>query len=133
MTLPETWGVPLAVSALLLGTLLLAALYRRHEIHRAALRAAVGRVERGLLQRVEALDTLRGVVSLSRELRVVLRADVLARYRQIARLLPRYPTVRARVAEAEGLELGADHRRPRPDLLHHDHLESLVGQSQGRI
>jgi hypothetical protein len=92
--------MPLAVLGLLAATLLLAAINHRYQRYQAEVRAAVRRFEARLLQITEALAAL-GPVPLSRELRVLLRADVLARYQRIARLYRRYPDIRQRLAEAE--------------------------------
>lgn len=94
------WGVVLPVLGLLAGMLLLASLHFRRQTHRAALRVAVGPIEAGALGIVAALGALQGV-RLSRELRVTLRAEVLARHRRIGRLYPRYPSIRRHIADAE--------------------------------
>jgi hypothetical protein len=96
----EEWGVLLAVLGLLAATLFLASVHQRYQRHQAEVRAAVRRCESTLLLIGGALSDL-GPVPLSRELRVLLRADILARYRRIARLYRGYPDIRQRVAEAE--------------------------------
>jgi hypothetical protein len=96
----EEWGIPLAVTGLLLATLVLASIHHRYQLHQAEVQSQVRRLEQGLLKTKEALDRL-GMVPLSRELRVLLRADVLARYQRIARLFRRYPEIHVRIAEAE--------------------------------
>lgn len=98
----EEWGIPLAVMGLLGATLVLASLHHRYQLHQVEVQSQVRRLEHGLLRTKEALDQL-GMVPLSRELRVLLRADVLARYQRIARLFRRYPEVRTRIVEAESV------------------------------
>jgi hypothetical protein len=100
LALVEQWGVPLAVLGLLLATLLMASLVHRYQAHQAAMRAAVRRVESGLLRTEAALSQL-VAVPLSRELRVTLRRDLLARCQRIARLYRRYPDIARRISEAE--------------------------------
>jgi hypothetical protein len=63
-------------------------------------RTAVRRVEAGLLRTESALSAL-GAVPLSRELRVTLRRDLLARCQHIRRLYRRYPDIVRRISEAE--------------------------------
>ena len=94
------WSVGLSVLGLLAGMLLLASLHFRRQCHRAAMHATVGQIEAGARTVEHALDELRGV-RLSRELRVTLRTEALARYRRIGRLYPRYPAIRRRIADAE--------------------------------
>ena len=96
----DEWGVPLAVMGLVAATLFLAAIHRRYQSHQAQVRAAVRRIENRLRLIAGALDDLNGV-PLSREIRVLLRADVLAGYRRIAKLHRSYPAIRQRIAEAE--------------------------------
>ncbi len=100
VTLLEEWGVPLAVSGMLLATLFMAWVLRRHQAYRARMRSAVGRLEGNLLRITHGLAAL-GAVPLSRELRVTLRGDVLARYRAIARQYRGYPAIRQKIAAAE--------------------------------
>ena len=100
MSVLDDWGVLLAVMGLVAAMLFLAAIHRRYQSHQAEVRSAVRRIENQLLATVGALDDLNGV-PLSREIRVLLRADVLARYRRIARFHPRYPSIRQHIAEAE--------------------------------
>jgi DNA repair ATPase RecN len=85
---------------MLLATLFMASVLNRYQAHQARLRAAVRRLEGGLLRTTDALAKL-GAVPLSRELRVTLRGDVLARYQRIRRLYRRYPDIARRIAEAE--------------------------------
>lgn len=96
----EEWGVLLAVLGLLAATLLLASVQQRYQRHQAEVRAVVRRCESTLLRIGGALTDL-GQLPLSRELRVVLRADILARYKGIARLYRGYPNIKRRVTDAE--------------------------------
>lgn len=100
MTLLEEWGVPIAVMGMLLATLFMASVLNRYQAHQARLRAAVRRLEGGLLRTIDALAKLGGV-PLSRELRVTLRGDILARYQRIQRLYRRYPDIGRKISEAE--------------------------------
>jgi hypothetical protein len=94
------WGMAWPVLGLLAAMLLLASVHFRRQIHRTSMRAAVGHIDVGALTIVRALAELRGM-RLSRELRVTLRAEVVARYRRIGRLVPRYPAIRQHIADAE--------------------------------
>lgn len=100
MTLLEEWGVPLAVCGMLLSTLVMASMLRGHQAQRARIRSAVRGLEGNLLRIANALAAL-GAVPLSRELRVTLRGDVLARYRAIAKLYRGYPAIKQKIAAAE--------------------------------
>ena len=100
MGLVEQWGVPLAVLGMLLATLFMAAVVKRHQVYRAQVRVRVQRLEHGIQVINNALDGLRPV-PLSRELRVMLRGEILARLQLIARLYRRYPQVRERIVSAE--------------------------------
>lgn len=97
----EEWGLPLAVLGLVMATLGLASLHHRYQRHQAEIRSQIRRFEQGLLKIKDALGQL-GSVPLSRELRVLLRTEVLARYERIARLYRRYPDIRALITEAQG-------------------------------
>lgn len=101
MTSLEQWGVPLAVLGMLLLTLFMAAVLKRHQAHQVEVRAAVRRLDSGLAALSSALDTLAGVVPLSQELRVTLRGEMLARYRKIRRLYPGYPGIAEKLRTAE--------------------------------
>lgn len=96
----DDFGVPLAVLGLVGATLFLAGVHQRYQRHQAEVRAAVRRFESGLLKIAGPLSEL-GPVPLSRELRVMLRADILARYQRIARLYRAYPDIKRLIAEAE--------------------------------
>lgn len=97
----EQWGVALAVLGMLLATLFMAAVLKRYQEHQALVRAQVRRLEAGIVEATEILSDLRGV-PLSRELRVTLRSDIVARYRRIQRLFRRYPAIAQRIRQAEG-------------------------------
>lgn len=92
--------MPLAVMGMVLATLLLAAILSRYQAHQAAVRAMVRRLESGLSVISNALDAL-ARVPLSRELRVALRGEVLARYQKIRRLHRRYPAIMDKIRAAE--------------------------------
>ncbi|MCB1800743.1 MAG: hypothetical protein KDI82_03550 [Gammaproteobacteria bacterium] len=96
----EQWGVPLAVLGMLLALLFMASVVKRYQAHQAVVRSAIQRLEQGLADLLGSLDILRPV-PLSRELRVLLRGDVLARLQRIARLYRRYPGIEARITDAE--------------------------------
>jgi len=100
VTLMHEWGVPLAVLGLLSATLLMGALVNRYQAHQALVGSRVRRLEAGAAQIAEALSVLRGV-PLSRELRLALRGEVLARYQKIRRLYRRYPAILERIRAAE--------------------------------
>jgi hypothetical protein len=100
VTLLEQWGVPLAVMGMVLATLLLAAILNRYQAHQAAVRVAVRRLDSGLSVISNALDALVRV-PLSRELRVALRGEVLARCQKIRRLYRRYPAIMDKIRAAE--------------------------------
>lgn len=96
----EQWGVPLAVMGMLLATLFMAAVAKRYQAHQALVSAQVRRLELAVTEIEEGLTALQGV-SLSRELRLTLRSEVLTRYQRIARLTRRYPSIAQKVREAE--------------------------------
>lgn len=96
----EQWGVPLAVFAMLLLTLVMAAVLNRYQAFQANVRVAVRRLDVGVAEVTAALDGL-GRVPLSRELRLTLRSDILARYRKIRRLYRRYPAIDTKIRAAE--------------------------------
>lgn len=100
MALLEQWGVPLAVLGMLLATVSMASLVNRYQAHQARIRDVVRGLESGMLRAEGALALLKGV-PLSRELRVTLRRDILARQRRIRRLYPRYPGMAERIRRAE--------------------------------
>ncbi len=96
----QEWGMPLAVLGMLLATVMMAALVHRYQLHLAAVHSKVRRLaySAGLID--EAMTALRGV-PLSRELRVTLRSDILARYQKIRRLYRRYPGLTELTRHAE--------------------------------
>ena len=96
----EQWGVPLAVLAMLSGMLLAAKLYHRYQARQAGLRAAIRRLESAVAALAGPLDALR-TVPLSRELRVMLRAEILACHQRIHRIHRRYPAIWDRLQAAE--------------------------------
>lgn len=101
MSVIEQWGVPLAVVGMLLATLFMVSLVGRYQVHRALVGTNVRRLESGVDALSAALQVLRGVVPLSRELRLTVRGDILARLHQIRRLYRRYPDIAARIQTAE--------------------------------
>lgn len=96
----QDWGVPLAVIGMLLSTLLAAALYTRYLAYLADVRIAVRRLDLGIRETTSALAALTQV-PLSRELRLTLRSDILARYQKIRTLYRRYPGVIEGIRSAE--------------------------------
>lgn len=96
----EQWGMPLAVTGMLLAMLFMAAVLNRYQAHQARVRSVVARLDRGVRQIEEALSALQGM-PLSRELRVALRGEVLARYQRIRKLHSRYPSIIAAIRQAE--------------------------------
>ena len=94
------WGVPLVVTGLLLATLFMASLVKRHQLHQAEIRARVRRLESGCQRIQQGLANL-APVPLSKELRITLRGDVLARYQRIRRLYRKYPALQQRIIDAE--------------------------------
>ncbi len=99
-TVPDEWGVLLAVLGMVVATLLMAAFVSRYQAYQAMVRHRVRHIEHRLIDIASALHVLRPV-PLSRELRVTLRGEVLARYRRIRRLYRGYPDVMNKIAEAE--------------------------------
>lgn len=104
------WGVPLTVLAMLMLTLALNVALNRYQAYQTDVRVLVRRLESGTAELVAALAAL-GRVPLSKELRLVLRSEVLARYRRIRRLYRRYPDIVERIGQAERA-LGAEGPRP---------------------
>ena len=100
MTGLEQWGVPLTVLGMLLLTLLMAAILKRYQAYQADVRATVRHLDARVAELVAALGEL-GNVPLSRELRLTLRSEVLARYRKIRKLYRRYPGIGDQIAMAE--------------------------------
>jgi len=100
VTLMHEWGVPLAVLGLLLATQLMGALVDRYQAYQALVGGRVRRLEAAAVQLAEALSALRGV-PLSRELRLAMRGEVLARYQKIRGLDRRYPAIVDRIRAAE--------------------------------
>jgi hypothetical protein len=100
VTLLQEWDMPLTVLAMVLATLLMASLVHRYQLHLASVQSRVRRLAAGAAQIEHALAGLRSV-PLSRELRITLRGDVLARYQRIRRLYKRYPGLAERLRSAE--------------------------------
>lgn len=96
----EQWGMPLAVVGMLLLMLFMASALNRYQAHQSRVHAAVRRLEAGVNDITGALSALRSV-PLSRELRVTLRGEVLARYQKIRRLYRRYPSIVENISAAE--------------------------------
>jgi hypothetical protein len=101
MQVLEQWGVSLAVLGMVAATLVLAAIVRQQQAHQARVRAGTRRHEQVIQTIGSALADLSGVVPLSRELRIALRAESLARLQRIRSLLRRYPDIRERLEAAE--------------------------------
>ena len=96
----EQWGMPLAVFGMLMATLVIASVANRYQVYQAEMRTRVRHIEQRLLTVSDALNDLR-TVPLSRELRITLRGEVLARYQRIKRLYRKYPDITNKIAEAE--------------------------------
>ena len=96
----EQWGMPLAVVGMLLLMLFMASALNRYQAHQTRVQAAVRRLEAGVNAVTGALSALRSV-PLSREIRVTLRSEVLARCQKIRRLYRRYPSIAEKIRSAE--------------------------------
>jgi hypothetical protein len=105
MAVIEQWGVPLAVMALVAATLLMASIVKKHQAHQATVRAAVRKHEKAILDLESELTEL-VPVPLSRELRVAVRAEILARLHRIQSLYRRYPGIAQRITAAEAAVAG---------------------------
>ena len=97
--IPAQWLMPASVLGLVIAAILAAGLVSRYQQYKAFQRARlkrvatpIGAIERGLNQL--------GSVPLSKELRQVLRGDVLRRYQAVARLHRGYPRIERLLAEA---------------------------------
>jgi hypothetical protein len=101
----EQWGVPLAVMALVAATLLMASIVKKHQAHQATIRAAVRKHEKAIRDLESELTEL-VPVPLSRELRVAMRAEILARLQRVKSLYRRYPGIAERIAAAESAVAG---------------------------
>ena len=133
----EEWGVPLTVLGMVLLTLTVAALHHRYLAYLTEVRIAVSRLEANLIEITTALDDLTRI-PLSRELRLTLRSDVLARYQRIRSLYRRYPGIveKIRMAEqaldavgpptASGVAPLEDQRVFRSILVALNHLNAVV-------
>lgn len=100
MAVPEEWAIPVVVIGMLLAMLFMAAMVNRYQAHQARVRASVRRNQMRIDGISECLTGLQGV-PLSRELRVALRGEVLARYQRIRQLYPRYPELGDKIRMAE--------------------------------
>jgi hypothetical protein len=105
MDLGNEMAMPLTVLAMVAGTLVMAAIVRQHQQHRARIGIAIRRYDAGAREIDAALTRLREV-PLSPELRTVFRGEIYARYRRIQRLFRGYPGIRQRVLDAES-QVGA--------------------------
>ena len=94
------WSVLLAVLGMVMATLLMAAFVTRYQAYQATMRHRVRHIEHRLVAITHALHVLHSV-PLSRELKVTLRGEVLARYQRIRRLYRGYPDIMNKIAEAE--------------------------------
>ena len=135
------WGTPLAVLAMLMLAAAMGSALNRYQVYQTDVRALVRRLDSGATALLAALAAL-ARVPLSRELRLILRSEVLARYRRIRRLYRRYPAIIERIAEAERA-LGAEGPRPpggvgpiegeqvfRKTIAALDRLNRFLGQGQ---
>ena len=104
------WGMPLAVLAMLALALLLGVALSRYQVYQGGVYVVVRRLDSGAAVLLAALSALRRV-PLSKELRLILRSEILLRYRRIRGLHRRYPAIAERIAEAERA-LGAEGPRP---------------------
>ncbi len=96
----EQWGTALAVIGMLAATLAAAAIANRYQAHQARVLDTVRRLDRGVAAINDALSAL-GRVPLSRELRLTLRGEVVARCRRIRSLARRTPGIEQRIRAAE--------------------------------
>jgi hypothetical protein len=96
----EEWGTVLAVIGMLAATLVAAALANRYQAHQARVRDTVRRLDAGVSALNDSLSAL-GRVPLSRELRLVVRGEVVARCRRIRALARRTPGIDQRISAAE--------------------------------
>ena len=135
------WGMPLTVLAMLMLALAMGSVLNRYQAYQSDVRALVRRLDSGATAIMVALAAL-GRVPLSKELRLILRSEVLARYRRIRRLYRRYPAIIERIAEAQRA-LGAEGPRSpggvgaiegeqvlRKTIAALDHLNQFLGQGQ---
>jgi hypothetical protein len=100
MAVVEQWGVPLVVLGMTLATLFMAGVASRYQTHQAVVRASVRRIEGCVGAITGSLEAVRSV-PLSRELRVMLRGNVLVGYQEIRRLYRRYPEIGEKLLAAE--------------------------------
>ncbi len=100
MVVPGEWAIPVAVIGMLLAMLFMAAMVNRYQAHQARVRASVRRNQMRIDGISDCLASLQGV-PLSRELRVALRGEILARYQRIRQLYPRFSDVCNKIRMAE--------------------------------
>jgi hypothetical protein len=112
LAMPGEWGMPLVVMGMLLAMLFMAALVNRYQAHQARVRVSVRRARARIDGISQCLTELAGV-PLSRELRVALRSEILARYQHVRRLAPRYPDIAAMIRSAENALQGEGARPSR--------------------
>jgi hypothetical protein len=96
----EEWGTMLAVAGMLAATLVAAAIANRYQAHQAKVRDTVLGLERGVSALNDALSAL-ARVPLSRELRLVLRGEAVARCQRIRALARRTRGIDQRIRAAE--------------------------------
>jgi hypothetical protein len=92
--------MPLAVLGMLLAARLMVSVVSRYELHQTSVGRMLRDLENGVAAVADALETL-APVPLSRELRVMLRGEIHARYLQIGRLRRRHPAIREKTRAAE--------------------------------
>lgn len=100
MTLLDDWGITLAVLGMLVLMLLTAAFYQRYLAYLSRVRIVVGRLDTIIEEISTALEDL-ARVPLSRELRLTMRSDILARCQNIRSLYWRYPRIEQKIRAAE--------------------------------
>jgi hypothetical protein len=133
-------GVVIVVAGLLAALIVLAHALRRQQAARARTAAVVGPLEQGARTIEDGLATL-ARIALPRELRVLLRTEVLARYRRIRQLHRGYPKILEKVADAEralqgeavttgGVDPIDNEQVYRRMLVALDGLSGLIGRNQ---
>lgn len=135
------WGMPLTVLAMLVLASAMGSALNRYQAYQSDVRALVRQLDSGATALLAALAAL-GRVPLSKELRLILRSEVLARYRRIRRLYRGYPAIVERIADAERA-LGAEGPKPpggvgaiedeqafRKTIAALDRLYQVLGQGQ---
>jgi len=111
--LPVSLQIPAAVLGLVLLTLIMSWVLKRYQVHQALRRKTLQGLEKKVLHVSQAMDAVKHV-PLPRELRVLLRSEILAYHQAIAGMLPSYPNIDQLTAEsksrlnAEGPESGSE-------------------------